>query len=480
LFQPFVQADSSTTRLYGGTGLGLAICRQLVELMGGTIAITSTPGQGTTVTVTVHVQHQQAAESELQRADLLGARVLIVDDHATSCTLFAHLAHGWGMQPTTLDTPIATIAALRGAALEGQPYDVAIVDIAMPDLDGLTLTRLIKADPLICATPVVLVTAFAQRGHGEAAQAAGAAAYLTKPIRHDQLCGTLMTVLGRASTPASSPTSPLLITPHTVVEQARQSTLRILVVDDNAVNLKIATHMLARLGYQADVAGNGLEAIAALERVPYALILMDCHMPEMDGFAATRAIRAREGVKQHTPIIALTASALTSERESCLAAGMDDFLSKPMTAEALAATLLRWLSAAERTSPLPSSNAHTASAPMLDRTVVEDMLGMPLVAAAEVVLELIGLYQQNAAQHYATLRAALIAKEQRAMRAAAHALAGSSANLGLTALAQQCKDLEGIAIAGVAIDVAATLSELESIYEATQAALIELYQELHA
>jgi PAS domain S-box-containing protein len=477
LFQPFIQADSSTTRVYGGTGLGLAICRQLVELMGGTITIASTPGQGTTVTVTIHVQHQHAAGSDPQRADLAGARVLIVDDHPTSCTLCAHLTQGWGMQPTTLDMPIATIATLHDAALQGRPYDVAILDIAMPELDGLTLTRLIKADPLISSTPVLLVTAFGQRGHGEAAQAAGAAAYLTKPIRHDQLRGTLAAVLGRASTPASSQATPL-ITRHTVVEQERCNLSRILVVDDNAINQKVATHMLARLGYPADIASNGSEAIAALERVPYALVLMDCHMPELDGFAATRAIRAREGTQQHTPIIALTASALASEQEHCLSAGMDDFLAKPLSREALATILARWLPASESTLPAHASSADTGAAPLLDRKALQDTLGMPLAEAAEVLIELIELFEQHASNHYATLRAALVAKELRALRAAAHAIAGSSANLGLTALAQQCKQLEGMAVAGIVIDTASMLGELEAIYQATLAALADLRQEL--
>jgi CheY-like chemotaxis protein/HPt (histidine-containing phosphotransfer) domain-containing protein len=337
---------------------------------------------------------------------------------------------------------------------------------------------LINAEPLIGDTPLVLVTTFGQRGHGLAAQAAGAAAYLTKPIRHDQLRAALATVLGRAAAPTVTTSAPL-ITRHTMLEHDRGSVGRILVVDDNAINLKVATHMLTRLGYHADVAGNGYEAIAALERVPYALILMDCHMPEMDGFAATSAIRAREGSDRHTPIIALTASALLSEREHCLRVGMDDFLSKPMTAEALAAMLTRWLPASETAVPTPSPIAPADTACVLDQAVLEDMLGMSLADAADVVVELIGLYQQNAANHYATLRAALHAGERRAIRAATHAIAGSSANLGLVALAQQCKQLEGMAIAGIAIDATATLSELEPIYQATLDALAELQRELH-
>ncbi|HEX5692502.1 MAG TPA: response regulator, partial [Roseiflexaceae bacterium] len=441
LFQPFVQADTSTTRVYGGTGLGLAICRQLVELMDGTIAIASTPGRGTTVTATVQLHRPHAAPKEPPHADLAGVRVLIVDDHPTSRALFAHLTQGWGIQPTTLDAPTATIARLRDAALAGQPYDVAILDIAMPDLDGLTLARLIRADPLISRTPILLVTAFAQRGHGPAAQAAGAAAYLTKPIRHDQLRSVLATVLGRASTPGASTSAPL-ITRHTVVEQQPRRVGRILVVDDNAINQKVATHMLARLGYQADVASNGSEAIAALDRAPYSLVLMDCHMPEMDGFAATRAIRAREGAERHTPIIALTASALPREQESCFAAGMDDFLAKPMTKEALAAMLARWLPASESAPTVRVSSTQADAIPLLDRPALQDMLGMPLAAAADVLLELIDLYQQTTPPYYATLQAALLAQEQRAIRAAAHAIAGSSANLALVALAQQCRKLE--------------------------------------
>jgi CheY-like chemotaxis protein len=227
----------------------------------------------------------------------------------------------------------------------GEPFDLAILDLQLPDMDGLELARRIKAELPISSTRLILLTSLGRRGDAKAAQAAGIAAYLTKPIRQSQLYECLGLVLASAppaTSGAAKPPAPL-ITRHSLSEAQAQSRGRILVAEDNPVNQKVAVKMIEKLGYRVDVAGNGREAVEALERIPYAVVFMDCHMPVMDGFQATHAIRRHERGGRRTPIIAMTANAMQEDRKQCLDAGMDDFLSKPVASKSLAETLNRWL-----------------------------------------------------------------------------------------------------------------------------------------
>src|SRR5580704_17834852 len=348
LFQAFVQADGSTTRKYGGTGLGLAISKQLVELMGGEIGMESVPGKGSTFWFTARFEKQPHVVNALPVPDAMldGLRVLIVDDNATNRDILIHQTASWKMIPSEAEDGNRALELLRAAA-QHEPYDIVLMDTHMPGITGFELARTIKGDPSIAAVPLVLMTSFGQRGDGQVAREIGIAAYLTKPVRESQLFDCLVTVLDRSgvvSTQSNAATPAKLGTRYALKERETMARKLILVAEDNIVNQLVAARQLENMGYRADVVANGLEAVEALTRIPYDLVLMDCQMPEMDGYEATAAIRLREGQSRHTPIIAMTAGAMEGEREKCLAAGMNDYVSKPVKSEALRAMLAQWLS----------------------------------------------------------------------------------------------------------------------------------------
>jgi CheY-like chemotaxis protein/anti-sigma regulatory factor (Ser/Thr protein kinase) len=345
LFKAFTQADGSTTRKFGGTGLGLAISKQLVELMDGEIGVRSVEGEGSTFWFTARFEKQpEGAVVEQSNVELENLRILVVDDNATNRQILRHQVESWGMTHREASGGEQALKLMRAAVQRNEPFNLVVLDLMMPGMDGFELARRIKSDPAIADVHLVMLTSFGERGDATRSRELGIAAYLTKPVRQSQLFDCLAKVIS-ANSSRQETKAPAVVTKHSLAE-AKMSNKRLLLAEDNAVNQKVALRQLQKLGFRADAVANGREAIEALGRIPYDLVLMDCQMPEMDGYEATAEIRRREGGLKHTWIVAMTANALECDRAKCLAAGMDDYVSKPVKVEDLGAVLSNLLAEA--------------------------------------------------------------------------------------------------------------------------------------
>ncbi len=344
LFSAFAQADSSTTRRYGGTGLGLTISRQLVELMGGRLGLSSVPGKGSTFWFEMSLRRADDAPS-LERAGdprtLSGQRALVVDDNATNRRILRQQLLSWGVEAVEAADAFQALELALTAAHESRSFDLGIVDLNMPGMDGIELARALKADPATAETMLFLLSSSGHRLESAESHLTGFAASLTKPVRSSELFDCLITSLNAGSSCEAS------VTPTSGRSETSQVLGMILIVEDNKVNQLVGSKVLENLGYGFAIANNGLEAVSAFQSGAFDAVLMDCQMPEMDGYEATAAIRRLEGDTSHIPIIAMTAAAMEGDRQRCMAAGMDDFITKPVRLEAVSTVLERWVATAE-------------------------------------------------------------------------------------------------------------------------------------
>jgi len=398
----------------------------------------------------------------------------VVDDNETNRKIVHEQVISWGMKNGQAEDGQSALEVLHQAAERGEPYDLAILDTQMPEMDGLQLARLIKADPAISSTRLIMLSSIGRRGEGEEARQASIEAYLTKPVRQSQLYDALATVMGTPTEEIPVPEEKRLVTRHSLKEIKTRFHARILVAEDNAVNQKVAVKMLERLGYRADVAATGLEAVEALSRIRYGAVLMDVQMPEMDGYEATTEIRQREEGAQgrHTPIIAMTANAMQGDREKALETGMDDYISKPVSSEKLEAVLERWVpEEGVQAAALANGNAlpvFEGTGPSLDAVVVESLRDL---GGNEMLSELTQLFLDDAGLNLVALKEAVEKHDATSVERVAHTLKGSSGNMGATRTAELSDQLQDAGASGDLAAAPALLERLEVEFEHVRSAL---------
>lgn len=458
IFEPFVQADSSMTRRFGGTGLGLTISWRLAEAMGGEIGIVSAQGQGSTFWFTARLERSDEKSSRSLPADLLrDQRVLVVDDNATNRTILEEQLAGWGLRCVAVESGPEALSTLATAASQEQPYALVLLDMQMPDMDGMQVARTIRGDPTLGHTPLVLLTSLGRSELGADPDEAGIRAVLAKPVRQSRLLETIMEVLA----PADVPNTPASLGRTTDAPAPTFAGGRILVAEDVAVNQALARGILTKLGFRADVVGDGREALEALDRLAYDAVLMDIQMPDMDGLEAAREIRRREKERGgHVPIIAMTANAMKGDRERCLAAGMDDYVAKPVRPNEVAAALQRWVHgpSAEDTVPVdaPAPVSGDGAESVLDRETIDNWR----TDDPELLVELVQLFLHDTPQRLVELRSASDRDDADAVRRAAHALKSSAGTLGATELQEFLVEIEARAYTGtVAGDLVAAAQQ---------------------
>jgi signal transduction histidine kinase/DNA-binding LytR/AlgR family response regulator len=472
LFKSFQQVDASTTRHYGGTGLGLAICKRLSELMGGKIWAESEAGKGATFHFTILVRASSALTPptwQTAQPQLAGRRLLLVEDNATNRELIKHRCEQWGMK---VEAAANSVEALKLLA-EGRAYEAMLVDLQLPELDGFALVKKIREHPAGRLAPVMMLSAIRLRGDDERPAQASVSIFVYKPVRPAQLLDAVCRALNIELQPEKkAPPAPVLD-----ANFARRLPLRLMIADDNLINQKVGLSVLQKLGYRADVAQNGLEVLQALEQKAYDVLFLDVQMPEMDGLETARQIVQRWPREKRPCIIAMTGNALMGDRERCLEAGMDDYISKPVRIAELQSALERWGPARIRK---PDTAFFTRSTllpkeSLLDQSILAELREMPSSDGVSIVRELVDLFLEGAPQRIAQIQQTLNDPPKLAFHA--HALKSMGLNLGTKRVVELSQKIEELGRSGRVTDAPDLLRELEIVFSQTKAHLLPLRDE---
>jgi CheY-like chemotaxis protein len=466
VFEPFTQADGSTTRMYGGTGLGLSISRHLIEMMGGDIRVESRPGAGSTFQFRVFFEKPKTPtllSIDLETVNVKDLTVLVVDDNAVNRRLLQEILIKWDMLPTLASSGKKAIETLEQARMQGTRFDLILLDVMMPEMDGFETAELIRSCVDFYQSVIMILTSVGQRGDAARCRELGISAYLTKPIKQSELFAAIMTVLALRNQGAEDG---ILITRHSLRETpsdrsaGSSKNLHILLAEDNVVNQKLATKILSNWGHSIVVASSGKEVVEACEKERFDLIFMDIQMPDLDGFEATQIIREREkDGGGRLPIVAMTAHTMKGDKEKCLAAGMDDYVSKPINRDELFSVIEKFTKSGESTGNSASVSSKDDEA---FTTGVFDIARALEIAGGDKAFlkELADLFFENLPGYVAKIREAISMENSGALEDAAHNLKGSIGNFAAKRAQNAAYQLEVIGNKGMLADADQLLSEL--------------------